>query len=335
VIPRSFRCLSPALAALFVGVVATTLRVDAETEQTRQITIVQDLAPIGVAFGQTLRYTWANTTQPGETRVFEPLRVSARLLAGDGSVLAQATADPVGAGEFQSFDFARAAIAASGNPSTGRLQLRVEATIVGNTKYLDIVLKRGITRLFHHAVELVDDVTGHTSVSMGGGFNELSMDDTAGKEKSFGKPDTFQILSAGRDGLIGIVPGQSLRLSASNPAPARDDRRFKMLFAFTVLDASGAVIAQGDEVTLEPGQSHSFDVPYSELAGAGAEITGRVQVRTEMRRHFPGIVQRFSSGGTDAPASLELVDAGTGRTVMLISSKPKEIVVVGSKCCEP
>jgi len=328
VVLRSFRCLSLALAAIFVGVVAT-LRVDAQAEQTRQITIVQDLAPIGVAFGQTLRYTWANTTPDTETRVFEPLRVAARLLASDGEVLAQASAAAVGAGEFQSFDFARAALEASGDPSTGRLQMRVEVTIIGQTKYLDIVLKRG--RLFHSAVEVIDDVTGDTSVSMGGGFNELSLEDTAGKENSWAKPEGFQIISAGRDELIGVVPGQSLRLSASNPMPADDDRRFKMLFAFTVFDANGTVIAEGDEITLEPGESQSFDVPYSQLAAAGAEITGRVQVRTEMRRFFPGIVNRISAGGRNSPpASLELVDSSTGRTLMLISSKPKEIVVVGS-----
>ena len=160
------------------------------------------------------------------------------------------------------------------------------------------------------------------------------MDDTPGKEKSSATPEGFQIISAGRDGLIGVTPGQRLRLSASNPLPAEGDRRFKLLFASQVFDSSGAVIAQGDEVALEPGQSHSFDVPYLQVAGAGTEITGRVQVRTEMRRHFNGIVQRISAGGTDAPASLELVDASTGRTVMLLSSKPKEIVVVGSKCYE-
>jgi len=315
-----------------VGLLATTLRVDAQTEQTRQITIVQDMAPIGVAFGQTLRYTWANTTQPdAESRVFEPLRVSARLVADDGGVLAQAAATAVGAGEFQSFDFARAGIGASGDPSTGRLQMRVEVTIVGQTKYLDIVLKRGTSRLFHSAVEVIDDVSGGTSVSMGGGFNELSVDDTAGKENSSAKPEGFQIISAGRDELIGVVPGQSLRLSASNPIPADDDRRFKMLFAFTVLDANGTVIAQGEEITLEPGQSHTFDVPYSQLTPAGVEITGRVQVRTEMRRFFPGIVNRISAGDKNSPpASLELVDSGTGRTLLLITSKPKEIVVVGS-----
>jgi hypothetical protein len=334
VIFRSFRCLFLGFAAVSFGVVAATDRLDARAEQTRQISIVQEMAPLGVASGQTLRYTWANTALPdADPRIFEPLRIAVRLLADDGSVLAQAAGDAVGAGEFQSFDFSRAAIGAPGDLNTGRLQLRVEATIVGRSKYLDVVLKRGASSLFHDAVEIVDDATGRTSVGKGGGFNELSMDDTAGKES--GEPDGFQIISAGRDGLIGVAPGQSLRLSASNPMPAENDRRFKVLFAYQVFDGGGTVIAQGDEVTLEPGQSHSFDVPYPQLAAAGAEITGRVQVRTEMRRHFNGIVQRISAGGTDSPASLELVDVSSGRTVMLLASKPKEIVVVGSKCCEP
>ena len=128
---QSFRCLFPALAVILVGGMATTLRVDAQAQQTRQITILQEMAPVGIAFGQTLRYTWANTMQPDATAAFEPLRVAARLFADDGSVLAQAAAVAVGAGEFQSFDFARAGMDASGDPSTGRLQMRVEVTIVG------------------------------------------------------------------------------------------------------------------------------------------------------------------------------------------------------------
>lgn len=325
---RSFRCLSLLLATISVGVGAAIVRVDAQTEPARQISIVQEMAPVGLAFGQTLRYTLANTNQPGtEPPVFEPLRVTVRLLAEDGGVLAQASAEAAKPGGFAFVEFARPEVARSGDPITGRLQLRTEITIAGRTKYPDIVLKRGITSGFHHAVELVDDITGRTSVSMGGGLNELSTDDTPG---NFGKPEGFQIISAGRDGLLGVVPGQELRLSASNPLTVEDGRQGKMLFAFTVLDLDGSVIAQGDEITVEPGQSHSFDVPYSELAVADPEITGRVQVRTEMRRFFPGIVNRIGAGVTDSPpASLELVDSASGRTVMLLSSKPKEIVVVG------
>ncbi|MBA3713631.1 MAG: hypothetical protein H0W76_14450 [Pyrinomonadaceae bacterium] len=62
----------------------------------------------GLARGQTLRYTWANLSDPDpQQREFEPLHIRVRLLAADGSVLAQQEAAAVGAGQFQSFDFHR------------------------------------------------------------------------------------------------------------------------------------------------------------------------------------------------------------------------------------
>ena len=287
--------------------------------QTRQITIVQEMAPVGLALSQTLRYTWANLAPLEWQDRFEPLRVAVRLLADDGTVLAQDAAEAVGAGRFQVFDFSRGAIGRSGDAPTARLQVRVEATIVGDSKFPDIVLKRGTAYPFDDAVEIIDAATEATAVAFGRGVNELSLDDTAGKEK------------ARRDsGLIGVVPGQSLRLTAANPfSSSEDGRKFKPLFAFSVFDAEGKVIVEGAEVVLEPGQSQSFEVPYSALA-ASVGATGRVQARVDARRTFNGIVSRFSQGARD-PAVLEVVDAATGRTVVHLSQKPKEIVVVGSK----
>jgi hypothetical protein len=201
--------------------------------------------------------------------------------------------------------------------------------LVGRTKYLDIVLKRGVASLFDDAIEVFDDASGATSVHVGGGFNDLSLDDTPGQEYS--NPQSFQIISAGKDHLIGIIPGQSLRISASNPRTrGAEGRRFKPLFAFTVEDLDGRVLAESDTVTLEPGQSHSFSVSYSELA-AGSSLTGRLQVRVEIRRHINGILSRIGQARDVAPASLELVDTATGRTLLLIAQKPKEIVVVGPR----
>jgi hypothetical protein len=316
----------------FVAVVAAMMALDASgsasqepATQTRQISMVQEMSSVGLAFGQTLRYTWANLTPAATEELdLELLRLTVRLLADDGSVLAQHSAPAVSPGQFQFVDFHRAQLAPAGDPSTGRVSLRVEVAVVGLSKWGDIELKRG--RVFFGAVDVIDDPTGGTSAHKGAGMNELSMDDTAGKEKA---ASGFQIISAGRDQLIGVVPGQSLRLNASNAS--EETQRSTLFVAFDVFDADGAVVARSGAVSLEPGQAHSFEVPYaavSQLADAG----GRAQVRTETRRFFNGVVSRVSTGVVDAaPTSLELVDAGTGRTVLLLSSKPKEIVVVGSK----
>ena len=324
-----FRSLCRAAIIVTIGIgadVGASNPLLAQTEQTRQISIVQDMAPVSLGPGQTLRYTWANLGTPESLKLFEPLRVAVRLLADDATVLAQDTAEAVGPGRFQVFDFSRGAIGRAGDGATAALPVRVETTVVGLSKYNDIVLKPGIAD-FNDGVEIVDEVTGATTVAFGRGLNELSLDDTPGKEKAVSQG--FQILSAGRDGLVGIVPGQSLRITAVNPIPrSAAERKGKPLFAYLIVDLDGKPIVEGDKVALEPGQSHSFEVPYSAL-GLSA---GRVQVRVETRRYFNGFVSRFSAGGRAlAPVVLEIVDAASGRTTVHLSQKPKEIVVVGSK----
>lgn len=316
----------PLFITLLIGAAICWPDSVAAQTQTRQISVVQEMAPVGLAPGQALRYTWANLATPDALEHFEPLRVVVRLLADDGSLIAQDAAAAVGAGRFQVFDFSRGAIGGTGDAATARLQLRVETTVIGRANYNDIVLKPGVADL-DDGLEIIDEATGATVVAIGRGYNELSMDDTAGKEKSASQG--FQIISAGRDRLVGIVPGQSLRITSADPfAGTEASRKFKPLFAFTVYDLEGKAIVESDQVALEPGQSHSFEVPYSAL-GVPA---GRAQVRVEARRYFNGFVSRFSAGGRAlAPVALEIVDAASGRTTVHLSQKPKEIVVVGSK----
>jgi hypothetical protein len=153
----------------------------------------------------------------------------------------------------------------------------------------------------------------------------LSLDDTAGKEHL--NPKTFQIISAGKDHLIGIVPGQTLRVSTLNPlepvAPGEDGRKFKMLFAATLLLSDGRVIARTDEIPLDPGDFHSFAFKRADLPMSG-EFGERLQTRAQ-------VIWKTFRLKIEFPSSVELVDDITGKTTVFISQKPKEIVVVGSK----
>jgi hypothetical protein len=280
----------------------------------------------GLARGQTLRYTWANLNDPDpQEQEIEPMRIRVRLLAADRSVIALTEAAAVGAGQFQSFDFNRDEIGLPGEPLTGRLQTIMEATVSGRIKYPNLVLKQGIPESFDDTIEVIDNSVGRTTVSHGRGVNQLSVDDTAGKELR--NPKSFQIVSAGKDNLIGIVPGQTLRVSTLNTlepaAPGGDGRKLKMLFEAAVLLADGAVIAQSDEITLKPGQLHSVDFKREDLAVPG-EHSGRVQAHVK-------VIWKKLRLKTDFPSLVELVDDITGKTRVLISQKPKEIVVVGSK----
>src|SRR5262245_19738006 len=62
---------------------------------------------------------------------------------------------------------------------------------------------------------------------------------------------------------VGLAYGQTLRISVANPlppaAPGEDGRKYKMLVAPLILDAPGRVIARSDEITLDPGEFHSFN----------------------------------------------------------------------------
>lgn len=118
---------------------------------------------IGLARGQTLRYTWTNLNDPDpEQREFEPLRIQVRMLAADGTVVAQTAAAAVGAGQFQSFDFNREQINLPGEPGTGRLQVRLETTV--EVLRRNLVTTLSFDNFFDDSAEVIDALTGRTTV---------------------------------------------------------------------------------------------------------------------------------------------------------------------------
>src|SRR5215813_6891957 len=129
--------------------------------QSELISFVFHEIKFGIAPGQTARYTWANLNDPDPwKREFEPSCIRIRLLAADGSMIEQDQAAAVGAGQFQFFDFNRDRINLLGEPGTGRLQGRLEVTVVGIHRITDITLKRGVIGVFDDAVEIIDNSSG-------------------------------------------------------------------------------------------------------------------------------------------------------------------------------
>jgi len=123
----------------------------------------------------------------------------------------------------------------------------------------------------------------------------------------------------------GMVRGQTARFTVFNPNEPSERERREVFVQVTLLDARGGAIAQSDEIAIPPGAFRSVDFKRDDLPVSG----GRAQTRAQVRYKTFSIVARTQL--TVWPTSIELIDDATGRTTPLISQKPKEIVVVGSK----
>lgn len=123
----------------------------------------------------------------------------------------------------------------------------------------------------------------------------------------------------------GMVRGQTVRVSVSNPnEPSEREPSRSVFVQVRLLDATGAVIATSDEIAIPPGELRSVEFNRDDLPVTGTP-GGRVQTRAQIRYRTFSIVER-----THLVPSIELIDDLSGRTPLLASSKPKEIVVVGS-----
>ena len=126
----------------------------------------------------------------------------------------------------------------------------------------------------------------------------------------------------------GMARGQTARFTIFNPSePVNTELTRQVTFVEVMLmDARGAVIAQSDEIAIPPGEFRSVDFKRDDLAVA----VERAQMRAQVRYRSFYLVDRTRAIGFP-PASIELIDNDTGHSTLLISQKPKEIVVVGSK----
>ena len=152
------------MIVLLVGIAAmSTIQTQAQTQQTRQITIIQDMAPVGLAYGQTLRITEFNPNDPqaqgADGRRYKML---VAVLILDGSVVAQSNEIVLPAGEFRSFDLDRAGLNLAGENSTGRIQLRVRVRLLITLPSAD---RTHPDTDFPASLELVDNGTGRTTVT--------------------------------------------------------------------------------------------------------------------------------------------------------------------------
>lgn len=252
---------------------------------------------VGLAPGENLRLT-----------LFKPDGVPVRAQAQihhTGGILVGMGDGSVRGGAFHSFDFKRSDIPLPGEEGTGRLQLRASfhiTTAKSRRKIGTLVVSMETTSISDGTSNtiFVSEITPPTSRSGGG--------------------DDLLVGGDGRDILMGIVPGQALRVTLLNP-PSSDSEAGSGVEAQTqgteinghikVFDAGGLPIAQSDELVIPPGEFRSFDIERSELPVAGEPGTDRAQVR--IKPFFDFRSERLSP----VLVSYELVDKGTGQTQVL------------------
>ena len=241
---------------------------------------------VGLAPGQKLRLTLFNPDG-------DPVRARARVhtssiqvAMGDGSVRL------VRGGTFDSFDLNRSDIPLSGEEGTGRVQLRASCYIRVAQPWQKV---DGLA-VSMETIEISDGTSntflaGEVIPSSGGGRDLLVGGD-------------------GRDMLMGLVPGQTLRVTIFNPpsfesGTESEPQQHTANGHIKIFDGSGGLISQSDRVVIPQGAFHSFDFS-PESSGAG-----RRQVRISpffefQSRRLPPLLGSF-----------EIVDNNTGRTEVL------------------
>jgi hypothetical protein len=242
---------------------------------------------VGLAPGESLRLTLFNPAG-------EPVRVQARL-HHTGGMLVGLTDGSVRGGASRSFDFERGDIPLPGEEDTGRIQLSAS---------FDIRVAERLGPIDPLAVSMET-----ISISDGTSNTVLVGEITPSRSGE-------QTISLPEGVLIGLVPGQRVRLTLTNPpsygTEAGSEAKPSHVGGHVkVFDSIGNAVAQSDELVIPAGEFRSFDFNRDEIALPGEPGTHRVQAR--IKPFFS-----FSSGRlSPVLVSFEVVDNSTGKTRVL------------------
>jgi hypothetical protein len=111
----------------------------------------------------------------------------------------------------------------------------------------------------------------------------------------------------GATALVALAPGDTLRFTAFNPAPAGEVGE-PISMQMRLYNEHGRVIANSAEVAIPPGEFRTISFKRDELPLAGEPGTGILQVRTAPLWHFT------SSIPVKVTTSLEVMPAPGGTT---------------------
>lgn len=248
---------------------------------------------VGLAKGQRLRLTLFNPNgAPVRAQAWSHHSGGMQIGLGDGSVRF------VQPGISQSFDVDRGDIPLTGEEGTGRLQLRASFDV-------GIAAPATIDKLA---------VSMETISILDGTSNTVFFAEVIPSAPGSGK----DVLVGGesRDVLMGIVPGQTLRVTLFNPPSFESTTQQNPANGhIKVFDKRGALLAQSDEAVIPSDEFRSFDFNRDAIASPGERGTNRQQVRAKPFYEFTS--KRLSR----VLASFEIVDNRTGETRVLLGEQ--------------
>ena len=127
-------------------------------EQTRQITVIQDMVTVGLVPGQTLSITLSNPEDSGA-----PVSGHVRVFDSRGGLVFETPEAEIAPGEFHSFEIDRADIALPGDPRTGRFEVAARITTI---RQVNLARSKARIDKLPTTIELIDNATGKTTAML-------------------------------------------------------------------------------------------------------------------------------------------------------------------------
>ncbi|HEY8458769.1 MAG TPA: H-X9-DG-CTERM domain-containing protein [Blastocatellia bacterium] len=235
---------------------------------------------VGLAPGQSLRLTLFNPNGA-------PVRAQAQVHHSGGIqiALADGSVRLIQAGAFHSFDFNHFDIPMPCYENTCRKQILPSVSITFSETIKPVVA----------SMEIIEVKDGTSNALL---LSERRISPAGGGDDSL----TF---GSGSDALVGIAPGQTLRVTLFNPpSSGSETQRGPVNGRVRIFDGGGALIEQSEDLVIRPGTYHSFDINRDAIPIYGEPGANRLQAR--IKPSFDGVL-----------ASFEIIDNRTGKTVTL------------------
>ena len=125
--------------------------------------------------------------------------------------------------------------------------------------------------------------------------------------------------------VVGLVPGQTLSITVSNP----EGSGVSFQGHVKVFDGNGGLVFVTPEAEIAPGEFHSFEINRSDISLPGDPRTGRFRAAARLLGIRRASVERSKARIDKLPISLELIDNDTGKTVAVTTTRISLVPIGG------